>query len=217
MYLGLFLIIPFLNAAYSSLETEKNKKILIFVMLFMSTIPTIFNSRIKILPFWWENIYPVTYYFIGSYLREYPIKIKPVVNILLFILAVLVFSLINYFYNFGHNFKWSMFVNWGGYQNVITSALLFNLFVSTDLSKMKKGLKYIFFKIADLSFCIYLVSYIFDSYAYPILNAKIPEMLNKLPYFFIMVLFVFCCSFVLSLIINTIYNLGSKIYKKARA
>lgn len=207
MYIGLFLLIPFLNSAYFGLNDKYKKQVLVFTMIFLTTLPTVINSFFKILPFWWVNLFPITYYFIGLYLREYPIKINSFLNIFIFFLSVFVFSVINYHYNFGGNFKWSDFVGWGGYQNIITSALLFNFFINLDLSKTWNAIRYIFYKISELSFCIYLVSYIFDSYFYKRLNSSISETLYRLPYFFVAVGFVFIGSFILSAIINAFYKI----------
>lgn len=94
MYIGLFLLIPFLNLLYNNLETQKQKLWLLGTMLILTAVPTFLNS-FQILNFdWWLNpasnanydfifpdhwisIYPVTYYFIGCYLRDCPIKLPP--------------------------------------------------------------------------------------------------------------------------------------------
>ena len=34
------------------------------------------NSFGKVLPSWWVDIYPLTYYFLGAWLRERPVKLK---------------------------------------------------------------------------------------------------------------------------------------------
>ena len=34
------------------------------------------NIKYNLIPDWWINIYPLTYYFIGCYLKEYQIKMK---------------------------------------------------------------------------------------------------------------------------------------------
>ena len=102
MYIGLFLLIPFLNLIYNNLGSKKHKIVLICTMLFLTSLPTIVNIynfrlgfsadmffndgelRNKILPFWWKSMYPVTYYFIGAYFSEYKPKIDRKLNILCF-------------------------------------------------------------------------------------------------------------------------------------
>lgn len=52
MYLGLFLLIPFLNLAYHGLVNKKQKQILLATMLLMTALPGILNIKYKILPTW---------------------------------------------------------------------------------------------------------------------------------------------------------------------
>ena len=93
MYVGLFLMIPFLNVLYHGLHTKKEKQFLLFTFMLLTALPSVVNiycfrvpgwwsepasseAYKQLIPAWWENFYPVTYYFLGSYLREYPIKLK---------------------------------------------------------------------------------------------------------------------------------------------
>lgn len=43
MYIGLFLLIPFLNILYHGLETQKRKRVLIVTLLFCTAFPSLFN------------------------------------------------------------------------------------------------------------------------------------------------------------------------------
>ncbi len=43
MYIGLFLLIPFLNLAYNGLESKKQRKILVLTMIFITAAPSILN------------------------------------------------------------------------------------------------------------------------------------------------------------------------------
>lgn len=64
MYIGLYLLIPFLNKFWHSLE-QKEKKQIIGVISLLVTVPTIFAciKDIKILPEWWKNIWPLLFIF----------------------------------------------------------------------------------------------------------------------------------------------------------
>ena len=91
MYIGLFLLIPFINAMFRGLETRKARLALVLTLLSLSALPSIiniFNFDVvgwwaqpslsvvyrSIVPDWWIMIYPLTYYCIGAYMNEYPIK-----------------------------------------------------------------------------------------------------------------------------------------------
>jgi len=60
MYIGLFLLIPFLNLIYHNLKQKKHKQLLIIILLFLSSIPytinniKILNTNIDILPMYWS-------------------------------------------------------------------------------------------------------------------------------------------------------------------
>ena len=72
MYIGLFLLIPYLNILYRALDTKKKKTKLIFTLILLTAIPSIFcgikidNVNLNLFPNWWTTIYPITYYYIGK-------------------------------------------------------------------------------------------------------------------------------------------------------
>ena len=105
MYIGLFLIIPFLNLIYNNLNNKKDKIVLIITMLLLTSIPAIFNIKDNWFPNWWIKLYPITYYYIGCYLRENKIKINKILNILLIVAIVIISSIINIYLSKGHSFN----------------------------------------------------------------------------------------------------------------
>ena len=95
MYIGLFLIAPFLNLGFNKLKNKRQRQILVATFVFLTVIPTVFNifnfdtatwwmnptendTYQKLIPSFWMGIYPITYYYIGAYLRRYGIKMKTV-------------------------------------------------------------------------------------------------------------------------------------------
>jgi len=234
MYIGLFLLIPFLNLIYNNLKTKKEKQTLILTLLLLTSIPTItnifnFNGKIgweiffdssssnKILPFWWNSIYPITYYFIGAYLSEFKIKISKLLNIGLIIGSVLIFGLHNYFYSYGKFFNTGIHQNWGAIQNVITSVLVFVFILNINFDKLNNNVKKVLKKISDCCLGAYLVSFIFDDYLYKILNSNVAKVSDKLNYFVIIVPVIFVCSIILSLLLNLLYDLLIKTFGKIKA
>lgn len=108
MYIGLFLMIPFLNLAWHGLKNQKEKRILVFTMISLTLLPKLLNIFDFRTAGWWASpslsttydplvpgfftvMYPITYYFIGAYLREYGWKLNRLLNVLLLALAVAVF------------------------------------------------------------------------------------------------------------------------------
>lgn len=82
MYIGLFLLMPFLNQLFKALGDKKKQGILILTLAGVTLLPGTLSGiggetyRLAILPDYWEMLYPVTYYFIGSYIATYPPKVS---------------------------------------------------------------------------------------------------------------------------------------------
>lgn len=52
MYLGLFLLIPFINLIYNNLKNKKQKQVLILTMLVLTSFQGIFNIKYNLIPDW---------------------------------------------------------------------------------------------------------------------------------------------------------------------
>lgn len=75
MFLGLALLIPFVNLALSRLQSTKSLLGFAAVMLFLTALPGI--TRRNIFPDYWRITYPITYYILGAIVRRLQPKIKP--------------------------------------------------------------------------------------------------------------------------------------------
>lgn len=166
MYIGLFLLIPFINLIYNNLKTKKEKQILILTMLILTSFQGIFNIKYSLIPDWWTGIYPLTYYFIGCYLNEYKINIKAYKNILLFLACLTILSVINIYISKENIFVWGIYNDWCSILNLLTSSLVFIFIVNLDLQKLNIKIKRIILKISELSFGMYLASWLADNYIY---------------------------------------------------
>ena len=212
MYIGLFLIIPFINLIYNNLKSKKEKQILIITMFILTSFQGIFNIKYTLIPDWWINIYPLTYYFIGCYLKEYKINISKITNILLFVIVLIISWLINIYFSKGNNFIWGVYNDWGSIFNVLTSTLIFIFIINLNLSKLSNKLKKIIVKISELSLGIYLTSSIVDDFLYFNYFKNI-DFFSSFGYFKIVPL-VLLLSISLSMIINIIYKLIDKYIVK---
>lgn len=223
MYIGLFLIIPFINLSYNNLGSKKHKQILIITAVFLTAAPGIANIwnpvtpgffatpsvgkyYIKLIPDWWKNFYPVTYYLLGCYLKEYGLGISKSKNIVLLILSVLCGGLFNIYRSYPLEFIGGVWQEWGSLINVINTVLVFNLllFINDENvpAKLHKPLK----TLSDITFGAYLMSWVFDNLFYAKLCAAIPEIPMRLEYFIVMPLLTFVCSIAASFVLNIIYN-----------
>lgn len=205
MYIGLFLLIPFINLIYNNLKDKKEKKILIITMLFLTAFQGLFNIREIIIPTWWTKLYPITYYFIGCYLKEYKISINKIVNILLLLVVLFISSFVNIKLSNNGNFFWGVHNDWGSIFNVLTTFLVFIFIINLKLDKIPLILQKLIIKMSELSFGTYLLSAIVDNYLYKNIFAQ-TELLSLKSYFIIVPL-VFVTATFLSFLVDIIYKI----------
>jgi len=222
MYIGLFLMIPYLNILYNNIQTKKEKQGLLLIMILLTCLPAVTNTYSfhdphwwlnpsssqyyqKILPSWWISIYPITYYFVGCYLNEYPVKLR---KRTLFGLLVL-FWIFNGSYNFyrSHNapFIWGDWNSWESLLNLIQTVLVFELISKINCERFSPLVKKTLAKLSDWCFGAYLVSWIFDQYIYLKLIEFEPVMVLRMNYGIFIVPIVFVCSLGLSAVLNGVY------------
>ena len=224
MYRGLFLMIPFLNLAYNGLTTKRHKQILVFTFFAITVLPSFINTFCfteegwwiqpsssgnynQLIPNWWCGIYPLAYYFIGCYIREFGIKINKVINLLSIIITLLIAGAYIYYRSFGTEFVYGSWNEWAGLFTLILTPLVFTIILGTKWinnlpPKAKACIKY----LSELTLGAYLISYIFDNYFYAKLNTSVPLFYDRLPYYFIIVPLVFICSMLASAVINLFYS-----------
>lgn len=226
LYIGLFLLIPFLNILYKNLPQKRDKQFLLFSCLCLTSLPgivnvysfdsigwwltpSVSNSYAKLVPAWWTNLYPITYYFLGCYLMEYRPKVKTVPNLLLILLTVFVHGSYCYWRTYGVAFIDGA---WAAYESlpvVLLTTLVYTFFLNLDLSHAPLFWAGILKTVSDCCLGGYLVSYIFDEIFYRWLRERVGYMPDRLKYFFIIIPLIFLCSIALSWIINLIYRIGA--------
>lgn len=217
MYIGLFLIIPFLNILYRGIKLKTDKQVLLGTFLVIVTIPTFFNSlEIKIFPDWWGNIWPICYYLIGCYLQEYSINLSLKKNVVLLGVSWIVSSTFNIFRSYGTNFEWGSYNDWRGWENLLISVLIFILVKNIRLSPLPEILKRFIQKISQLSLGIYLSSWIADQMVYTVLNSKVQNIPDRFYYAPVAIGIVFGISTIISLIVDMGYVVFSKLIEILR-
>lgn len=227
MYIGLYLLIPFINLIWKNIGSKKSEFILIIILLCLTTLPTVTNiwnftvdgwfsapksssTYNDITPEWWTGIYPVTYYFIGAYIRKNVdfSKIRTGRLLILFVFCVVVFGLFNFWRGNSGKFISGIWCAWNGFQNLTTSVLLFLIINSFNLEKIPSIISKTILWISKLSFGTYLASYITDITFYPILCEKISAFRDRLLWAPVLVLASFAVANIISL---TVYLLESII------
>lgn len=183
MYIGLFLLIPFLNAAWNALA-EKGRKALVCVLLVMTVLPTLINAAGPILPQWWTGIWPLAYYFLGAWLGEHPLRVKRGWLLMGWLSIALLAGVAQFGYQAvttpGAPFRVVAAAYWSGVFTVAQSVCLFSALSAFDGSRTPKGVRWCVSRVAALALPIYLISYIPDQMVYPILNTLLPTPASRM-------------------------------------
>lgn len=171
MYFGLVLLVPFINMAWKMFD--KKQKIIIIVVLYLLTSVSKYiyslsgqymDTPIVFISSFWYGLYFFVYYFLGAFIREYPIKIRKI-YILASLIALLALHTSVYFIvgqggQYGETFLHKNF--W--YDNpilYIEAVLFFLLFY--DIQLKGKAIKAVNKEISLSAFEMYLFSIITDT------------------------------------------------------
>jgi len=178
MYLGLFLIIPFLNILYHNID-KKAKLWLIGILSFITFVPSalqyyrVSGLSFEIFPDFFMNLYPVALYFIGAYIGEY----KPVPNKLICfgVLALTIFLEVAlcYFCS-GTEYAWWLFNNNASLPHIICAVSLFlALWNIGEIKFVAEPVRW----VSKASFEMYLISYITDLLCYNYLTIPLWQII----------------------------------------
>lgn len=190
MWIGLFLLTPFLNILYKAVTTRRQKQLLILTMFALTIVP---QSWIHVFPAYWRECFPLFYYFFGCYIREF----KPKVDKCWGGLVAVVCCLTNPLFKFLDNRYLSFGTGVHGVFGAVLAIVVFLLLYQADSKSaaVKKTLK----TISLLSLDMYLCSYIFDAIYYPWFKVRFFVDQSQFgAFFFVIVPLVFASSFVLA-------------------
>lgn len=233
MYIGLYLLIPFVNILYKNIPSQKWKLVLIIICFALNSLPSLVNAYnftepgwwlnplssnnyLHIMPQWWMFGYPLTYYLIGAYLREYGFKLGKITRWIIWGFTVLT-ATIYCLWRSGKGVFRAEWIDWHTPFVMICSTLLASIILEAQYKRTPHFIIKILTYLSGMTLQIYLVSYIFDKEYYKILKAMIPDMPQRLWSFFIIVPAVFLSSIVLSSVIDLVYRLFGFLYGKIKA
>lgn len=193
MYIGLFLLTPFLNILYNALESKRKKQLLIGTFLILSVLPSL-----KIFPTWWIAIYPITYYYLGAYLREYGCYIKKSYLVIGLLGGSGIFTIFNFYYEYGAVFTEHSFSSYSGFECTILAFAIFSLCLTIKTEHIPNSMSKFLGIISKYSFGMYLSSWIVDVIVYDKLKQNIPNVYLRLDYAPAVIAIVFIGSFLIS-------------------
>ncbi len=211
MYLGLALLIPFLNLLWRAVSSKGGRRFLLAVLILLTSLPGLLNAfGYQLLPDWWQNLYPVMYYYMGAYLREYDgdrsihhdCSIRHAVPqesanwqshrysfclFLEYLVAGIATGLFCAVMSRGGEFVWGDWCDWYGFPIVVMSVLLFRFLHSLDDTRMSERTKAVVKWLSSLTLAAYLLSWIPDHLIYPLLNAAVTSVPGRFRYYIPMV------------------------------
>lgn len=213
MYFGLFLMIPFLNMAYHGLKTQKQKLVLVATFLALSVLPSLLNLYVQIYSLWWTRLYPLCYYFTGTYLSEYMPKARPgkwAAALLAFLAAYSVFFCFHYDANGAALI--------GVYQDTfpvyILSVLLFVTLFHLPLGTVPGPVAALLRKVSDLTLPAYLLTWITDSLIYPRLMAAVPAGPARYPWLLLTVPLSLISALLMAQVVDWVFAPVNQLTKR---
>lgn len=179
MYIGLFLLIPFLNAAWNALPGKRSRRALTLVLLFLAVAPTLNDIFLhfgwQIIPSQWTAVYPVAYYFTGRWLREYPPRLRWWHLLVIDVLSAVVGGLVHLYKAQGGPIAYLSLNYWNGVFPYICAVSLFSLLRLWDTERLPAPVRHGFYRLARLSLPVFLLSWIGDQLVYGWLRGPEPS------------------------------------------
>lgn len=196
MWIGLFLLTPFLNILWKNIGSRRHKHVLLITLYLLTALPDFFNRYgLTLVPAYWEFTYPVAFFYLGAYIREY----RPAIPVKWLVLSALGICMVNPVINivlFHHRPMLHLIGDGNGLFGVPLAAIFFLLVYRLDFSS--KALCATLAKISVLSLDMYLFSWMFDSLVYPLTAQYMPDMHSMviLVYYVAVVGSIFVLSYV---------------------
>ena len=177
MYIGLYLLIPFLNILYDSLKTQKEKYVLVGTLAFLTLIPKICKGFhigevwLDVTPDYWQIIYPVTYFYIGKMIRELSPHLSWGKRLGFLLGALAIPCIFCYIFSTETEYAWYVFNGFESLTNALIAVAIFLMFY--DIKKTVPVIKTVITEISVCSFEMYLFSSCWDKYLYSKLGYNI--------------------------------------------
>lgn len=194
MYLGLYLMLPALNLIWAHAGGRRGHRIVVCCLLVLTALPSFLNgfdlttpgvllrpilydARTPILPNWWERLYPVTYYFLGAYLRTH-VQMKQLRTgklLALLLLCLSAFTAFNLWQSWGRTFYLGAWLEDYGWQSAVAAVLVFLTVNSIHFPLPRPWAEKLLALLSELTLGAYLLSWIPDQLVYPMLFARVED------------------------------------------
>lgn len=197
MYVGLFLLIPFINAAWRGLD-DRGRRNMVVTLVALASLPTVTNLRTDVWSDWWVKLYPVMYYVLGAWLGEHPLKWKKCWLCLGWVGLAAVVAGFRYRTIGGGTFTWDPISDWWSLPVVGESVCAWCLLSRCTGEGWPGPVKRLVSRTAKASLTMYLISYIPDKILYPLLQERVPVFRDQLLCLPVMAAAVALCALLLA-------------------
>lgn len=169
MYIGLFLLCPFLNEMFGWEKNPKYHFALAVTFIFMVFAPSLLNdiriggSVINVIPNYFVSLWPIAFYYFGWLLRKYRFRLNTLACVLGVAVLCIVKGLMSYVSAGGGDFYDGI---GGGYSDFFVGGITFFLFMLLyQLEIRSDSVRKALIHVSKRSLHIYLLSSIADAFA----------------------------------------------------
>ncbi len=206
MWIGLFLLIPFLNILYKGLESKNHKRLLIASLAFLTFLPKVTNRfGLHLFPDYWMECFPLTYFYLGAYIREYAPRINKIMAVGWILAIGLISPVFTMMVKPGNDMIFILGDTFGLF-GAVSAVLVF--LVLYDMECRVGWVCKAVYWLSLLSLDIYLCCWIFDSIIYTwFIGRYYVDQSSFGLFFFIIVPAVLFGSFALALVKRLLFSL----------
>lgn len=213
MYIGLMLICPFLNMIWKACG-KKEHIILVASLIIITMMYPLVNY---VFPSYFQPLYPITYYFMGIYLKEYRPKVNKTLLVIVFGVSILVTSGITIIKSAGGPFNGGTLAIIDNGQNDITIAIaavcIFLFFY--DINVKNKIVSTLITSASNCSLEIYMLQAAFNAVIYTYLGRMLLTPEDYFWWFFVAVPAAFIPSWIVSEVYKKTYSYVIMLFKKS--
>lgn len=219
LYIGLYMLIPFLNAGFNSLTSRKNQVVVLGILVLFTIVPptlSLLNNNEQnfmilphIIPDYWKGLWPITYYLLGAFLASS--KKKSSFKELVFVIFIL--DILSVF-GLAAISETTFGIEYGVLPVFLLSSLIFYSVIHLKVSIKNEWLKRVVLFISKNTLPIYLLSVIGDYYWYPKMVEKWGDFTNNFLRFPLIVIFLLIQAILMTFILNTLLKFIKTIILK---
>ena len=219
LYIGLYMLIPFLNAGFNSLTSRKNQVVVLGILVLFTIVPptlSLLNNNEQnfmilphIIPDYWKGLWPITYYLLGAFLTSS--KKKSSFKELVFVIFIL--DILSVF-GLAAISETTFGIEYTVLPVFLLSSLIFYSVIHLKVSIKNEWLKRVVLFISKNTLPIYLLSVIGDYYWYPKMVEKWGDFTNIFLRFPLIVIFLLIQAILMTFILNTLLKFIKTIILK---